>query len=100
VAVIVPPSRLPATLDAVRTTLPAVQAGAGADSRRAPVVLLPAEAKGLEFDSVVLVDPCAVLAEGVRGYSDLYVALTRSTQRLAVVHPGELPEELSALVPA
>jgi len=100
VAVIVPPSRLAATLDAVRARLPAAQAGADADSRRAPVVLVPAEAKGLEFDSVVLVDPCAVLAEGVRGYSDLYVALTRSTQRLAVVHPGELPEELSALVPA
>ncbi len=71
--------------------------GVAADSSAGPVVLLPAQAKGLEFDSVLLVDPQAVLAEGVRGHSDLYVALTRATRTLAVVHPGELPPELSEL---
>jgi DNA helicase IV len=61
------------------------------------VVLLPADAKGLEFDSVLLVDPQALLDEGVRGHSDLYVALTRPTQRLSVLSPGELPAELHRL---
>ncbi|WP_043534242.1 HelD family protein [Actinomyces polynesiensis] len=45
-------------------------------------------AKGLEFDTVVLVEPSEVLADGP---GDLFVALTRSTQRLHVVAAGELP---------
>ncbi|MGQ0573294.1 MAG: HelD family protein [Pseudonocardia sp.] len=64
----------------------------------APVVVLPvAKAKGLEFDAVVLVEPGAVLAESPRGVNDLYVALTRSTQRLAVVHASDLPPALRRL---
>ncbi len=64
----------------------------------APVVVLPiSSAKGLEFDAVVLVEPAEVLAESPRGANDLYVALTRSTQRLAVVHTGPLPDLLHRL---
>ena len=62
-----------------------------------PVVLTPAGAKGLEFDSVLVVDPAGIVAEGVRGHNDLYVALTRATQRLGVVHPGDLLPELRGL---
>jgi hypothetical protein len=63
-----------------------------------PVVVLPvAAAKGLEFDAVLLVEPAEVLAESPRGANDLYVALTRSTQRLAVVHTGDLPPVLHRL---
>ncbi len=63
-----------------------------------PVVVLPvSKAKGLEFDAVVLVEPASVLAESPRGLNDLYVALTRSTQRLAVVHEAELPPVLRRL---
>lgn len=100
VAVIVPPSRLAGTVACLRERLPSVSSGPAADSSAGPVVLLPADAKGLEFDSVLLVDPQAVLDEGVRGSSDLYVALTRATQRLAVLHPGELPAQLHRLSPA
>ena len=46
--------------------------------------LSPAEAKGLEFDLVVLVDPDSFGA-GVTGAVDRYVAMTRSTQRLVVL---------------
>lgn len=53
-------------------------------------------AKGLEFDSVIVLDPAGIVAESPRGLSDLYVALTRATQRLGVVHPGELPAPLRA----
>lgn len=68
------------------------------DSDDGPVsVLTVAGAKGLEFDAVVLVDPAAILDGSPNGLSDLYVALTRATQRLAVVHPGELPPVLRRL---
>ncbi len=97
-AVIAPVSRFDAVLAAVAAELPAVTAGAGADSSTGTVVLRPAEAKGLEFDSVVLVEPERVLAEGARGDSDLYVALTRATQRLAVLHTEDLPASLHRLV--
>ncbi len=63
-----------------------------------PVVVLPiGKAKGLEFDAVVLVEPAEILAESPRGANDLYVALTRATQRLAVVHAEPLPEVLHRL---
>ena len=50
--------------------------------------------KGLEFDTTVVVEPSALIAQSPRGYSDLYVALTRSTQRLVVVNADPLPTEL------
>jgi DNA helicase IV len=63
-----------------------------------PVVVLPINsAKGLEFDAVVVVEPAEVLAESPRGANDLYVAITRSTQRLAVVHAAPLPDVLRRL---
>jgi DNA helicase IV len=49
------------------------------------------EAKGLEFDSVIVVDPEAIVASSPRGRSDLYVALTRPTQRLTVALPTGTP---------
>ena len=60
-------------------------------------VLTVAEAKGLEFDCVVLVEPAGIIADSQRGVNDLYVALTRSTQRLHVVHSGQLPPGLGRL---
>jgi DNA helicase IV len=61
------------------------------------VTLTPAEAKGLEFDSVIVVDPAAILAGSARGHNDLYVAMTRATHRLGVVHPGPVPAELAGM---
>jgi len=61
------------------------------------VLLTPGQAKGLEFDSVLIADPAAILRANPRGYNDLYVAMTRATHRLGVVHPGPLPPELSGL---
>lgn len=54
-------------------------------------VLSPLEVKGLEYDAVVLVEP-ADIAQGPGGFSDLYVAMTRPTQRLVVVHSQDLPD--------
>jgi DNA helicase IV len=58
------------------------------------------QAKGLEFDSVLVVDPARILAQSPRGTNDLYVAMTRATQRLGVIHPGDLPDVLHRLADA
>jgi DNA helicase IV len=66
----------------------------------APVaVLAVADAKGLEFDAVVVVEPAEILGGSPRGANDLYVALTRATKRLGVVHSGPLPPLLARLRP-
>jgi DNA helicase IV len=49
--------------------------------------ITPREAKGLEFDHVVVVEPALIADEGgARGLRELYVALTRPTKTLVVVH--------------
>ncbi|WP_051576114.1 HelD family protein [Streptomyces sp. Tu 6176] len=69
--------------------LDGVTAGAEPDLTHTVVLLDPRQAKGLEFDSVLVVEP------GRYGTSDLYVALTRATQRLGVLHTGALPGALA-----
>jgi hypothetical protein len=65
---------------------------------RDPVALFTPElAKGLEFDVVVVVDPAAIVAGSARGANDLYVAMTRATHRLCVVHAGPPPAGLAEL---
>jgi DNA helicase IV len=54
-------------------------------------VLTVADAKGLEFDAVVLLEPAGIVAASPRGAQDLYVAITRATQRLHVLHARPLP---------
>ena len=48
-------------------------------------------AKGLELDGVVVVEPAHRRRRGTRRSARLYVALTRPTQRLVVVHAEDLP---------
>jgi DNA helicase IV len=60
-------------------------------------VLTPRAAKGLEFDAVVVVEPQRILAADPNGAADLYVALTRATQRLGILHTAALPEPLRGL---
>lgn len=57
-------------------------------------VMTAQDAKGLEFDGAVLVEPAAVLRAHERGAGDLYVAMTRPTQRLDIVHALPLPAAL------
>jgi DNA helicase IV len=64
----------------------AAPAGKVFDEASIPV-LTPREAKGLEFDHVVVVEPALIADEGgERGLRELYVALTRPTKTLVVVH--------------
>ncbi|SDM54218.1 DNA helicase IV [Lentzea albidocapillata subsp. violacea] len=62
-----------------------------------PGTVPAAETKGLEYDSVLVVAPERILAGGPRGAAELYVALTRATQRLGVLHHEALPAALSGL---
>ena len=58
-------------------------------------VLTPRESKGLEFDHVVVVEPALIVEEGGgSGLRELYVALTRPTKTLIVVHARPLPDAL------
>ncbi len=50
--------------------------------------------KGLELDGVVVVEPARIVADEPHGLRSLYVALTRATQRLVVVHAAPLPAPL------
>jgi superfamily I DNA/RNA helicase len=59
-------------------------------------VLTAREAKGLEFDHVVVVEPALIVEEsGPAGLRHLYVALTRPTKTLTVVHSRPLPAALA-----
>ena len=62
-----------------------------------PGTVTAANTKGLEFDAVLVVAPEQILADGPRGAAELYVALTRATQRLGVLHLGPLPPALQML---
>ena len=62
-------------------------------------VVSPPEAKGLEFDAVVVVEPAKFVPatgdEHRAGLRLLYVALTRAVQTLTIVHREPLPPPLS-----
>jgi DNA helicase IV len=84
---------------AVATVVPDVILDEEPQLDRPVVVLSVKQARGLEFDSVLVVDPGRILTDSCSGLNDLYVALTRPTQRLGVVHEGELPPVLARLSP-
>jgi len=51
--------------------------------------------KGLELDGVVVVEPARIVDEEQQGLRALYVALTRATKRLVIVHAEPLPDALA-----
>ena len=78
--------------------IPAAVPGDQTEVLDSPIALLTVgQSKGLEFDRVVLVDPAGILAQSPAGGHDLYVAITRATHRLTVVHDGDLPPSLHRL---
>ena len=95
-AVIAPGNRIAELARALPEAVP----GDRADVLDSPVALLTVgQAKGLEFDRVVLADPAGILDQSPAGGHDLYVAITRATHRLTVVHDGPLPEPPSTASP-
>ncbi|HEY5875360.1 MAG TPA: ATP-binding domain-containing protein, partial [Ilumatobacteraceae bacterium] len=50
--------------------------------------------KGLELDGVVVVEPSQIVTSEAQGLRALYVALTRATKRLVIVHAAPLPDAM------
>ena len=92
-AVVAPRERLVEIAMTVEATVPEASFGAEVDLRAPCVVLTPEQAKGLEFDSVLVADPGTIL-HGRRGVNALYVAMTRATQRLGLLCDGPVPAAL------
>ena len=94
VAVVAPASLVPVVEAALATAGiaygQAAQRGLDEGVNVVPVGLV----KGLELDGVVVVEPARIVREEAQGLRALYVALTRSTKELAVVHAEPLPEAL------
>ena len=114
VAVLTDASRHAAAAATVAAALPEGSVATDSDSGTAAVrVLTVNAAKGLEFDAVIVLEPASIVSGGLpahegvapggetpHGRNDLYVALTRPTQRLHVLHHGELPPGLRAKEPS
>jgi DNA helicase IV len=96
-AVIAPDARVAE----VAAAIPEAITGDRPESLDAAATLLTvSQAKGLEFDRVVLADPAGIIAQSPNGGHDLYVAITRATHRLTVLHQTPLPAPLHSLTPA
>ena len=90
-AVIVPESRLTQVRAAVQGQF-GRRVGSGSGGLSQDIVVLGArEAKGLEFDVVVVIEPQEMIDEVEGSVGDLYVAMTRTTQRLRILAEGAIP---------
>ncbi|WP_306215300.1 HelD family protein [Actinoplanes sp. RD1] len=97
VGVLVPAALEQSLGDALIEAVPGAAVGEQPDLLNHIVLMTVKQAKGLEFDSVLVVEPDEIIAESPRGLSDLYVAVTRATRRLGVLHTADLPKELNSL---
>jgi DNA helicase IV len=92
VGVIVPAAHLVEIEAALSSAAIGFATGAGSAPGTVVTLLAPAEAKGLEFDAVVVVEPAAFLVDDqISGGRMLYIALTRAVQELVMVHASSLP---------
>lgn len=89
VAVIASDSQVDALLEASDLGDDAGRGAAGLT--RTVSFMTPAEVKGLEFDTAIVIEPALIVDEIERGASALYVAMTRPTQRLYVITSTDLP---------
>jgi len=97
IAVVVPDALRDAVGEALRLGLGDGVSTEGASALDRPVAVFGvADVKGLEFDSVVVVEPAAIVEASPRGANDLYVALTRTTTRLGLLHTRALPDALTS----
>ncbi|RAY13348.1 AAA family ATPase [Actinomadura craniellae] len=67
----------------------------GADAGHRLLLVPVSQAKGLEYDHVIVVEPAAIAGAETAGLARLYVALTRAVSTLTVLHRADLPAELA-----
>jgi DNA helicase IV len=94
VAVICPPSRIDAVCDALEEAGVAFGRATRNGLEHRVTVVEVGLVKGLEVDAAIVVEPALMVDEESQGDRALYVALTRATKRLAVVHESPLPRSL------
>jgi DNA helicase IV len=98
-ALIVPPSLVgPVERALGQVGIGVGRVGDGALDERVTLLTIE-DAKGLEFDAVTVVEPARIVAEAPQGLRALYVAFTRATQRLAIVHDEPLPAAVGLAAP-
>ncbi|MDR1824968.1 MAG: AAA family ATPase [Bifidobacteriaceae bacterium] len=98
-AIVLAPGEVAAALEAIRRSpLAARVARPGENPLDLPVAVLAAgDTKGLEFDYVLIVEPAHIVGDSAdplvrrAGAADLYVAMTRPTQRLWLLYSADLP---------
>lgn len=90
---VIAPARIVEQVRAAVTAVYGNRVGRGAGGLGQDIVVTtPREAKGLEFDGVVVLEPAEMLKQEAVRVGDLYVAMTRPTQRLRLISTGEIPE--------
>ncbi len=98
-AVIVPDEVAEEAATKLGVPLSSGQSFANSAARRfldAPVAVLTVEAaRGLEFDAVVILEPAEIVRAHPHGLKALYMAMTRTTRVLHVVHSEPLPASIS-----
>jgi DNA helicase IV len=95
IAVVAPDAMVEAVSDAL-TRLDIDHGRATRSGLNERVTVVPVSVvKGLELDGVVVAEPAAIVAGEQQGLRALYVALTRSTKRLTIVHAQPLPAAMS-----
>ncbi|MBM7051238.1 AAA family ATPase [Rothia sp. ZJ1223] len=96
IGVIVAPERLAETTRAVAQAHRGKTGTSKSALEHQILVLTPWDAKGLEFDVVVIVEPADIVKAANGSVGDLYVSMTRPTQRLHIVAAGEIPAGIEA----
>lgn len=99
VGIVVPQSLTASVARAAVASLPSAGEATRDGLERAVTVVAAQNAKGLEFDAIVVAEPELIVAEKperAAGLRLLYVALTRPTRHLVVLFSGELPGALSS----
>ncbi|WOO93343.1 HelD family protein [Helcobacillus massiliensis] len=92
-AVVAPDAAVAPLVEALGAQFDPGEVGAGSAGIDSPVSVMNArDSKGLEFDAVVLTDPATICEAHARGANDVFVAMTRPTQVLSVLHHGNLPD--------
>ena len=94
VAVVAPRSRYHELVEAFEAAGVTI-GSAPRDGLDHPITAVPINlVKGLEVDVAVVVEPADIVDEEPQGHRSLYVAMTRATKRLALVHAKALPDVL------
>lgn len=94
IGVVCPGDSIAAVAAALDQAFPGLVAAGMRRLDRQIMLLTPWDAKGLEFDSVVVVEPADIANDPAGGVGNLYVAMTRPTQRLYMVAAHGMPAGL------